>query len=54
MTKTNKIGFVLPFSISQCIRQADCFTVGVREVNPKATVTVVYTNVWFDPIKEGD
>jgi len=54
MTKTNKIGFVLPFSISQCIRQADCLTVGVREVNPKATVTVVYTNVWFDPIKEGD
>jgi len=54
MTKTNKIGFVLPFSISQCIRQADCLTVGVREVNPKATVIVVYTNVWFDPIKEGD
>jgi basic membrane protein A len=54
MTKTNKIGFVLPFSISQCIRQADCLTVGAREVNPKATVTVVYTNVWFDPIKEGD
>ena len=54
MTKTNKIGFVLPFSISQCIRQADCLTVGAREVNPKATVIVVYTNVWFDPIKEGD
>ena len=54
MTKTNKIGFVMPFSIPQCIREIDSFTVGVREVNPKATVTVVYTNSWFDPAKEGD
>ena len=54
MTKTNKIGFVLPFSIPECIREVDSFTVGLREVNPKATVTVVYTNSWFDPAKEGD
>ena len=54
MTKANKIGFVLPFSISQCIQEVNAFTVGLREVNPKATVTVVYTNSWFDPIKEGD
>ena len=54
MTKTNKIGFVLPFSIPECIREVDSFTVGLREVNPKATVTVVYTNSWFDPVKEGD
>jgi basic membrane protein A len=54
MTKSNKIGFVLPFSIPECIREVDAFTVGLREVNPKATVTVVYTNSWFDPTKEGD
>src|SRR5450830_909189 len=54
MTKTNKIGFVLPFSIPECIREVDSFTVGLREVNPSATVTVVYTNSWFDPAKEGD
>ncbi|MGB9666486.1 MAG: BMP family ABC transporter substrate-binding protein [Candidatus Cryosericum sp.] len=54
MTKTNKIGFVLPYSIAECIREVDSFTVGLREVNPKATVTVIYTNSWFDPAKEGD
>jgi len=54
MTKTNKIGFVLPYSIPECIREVDSFTVGAREVNPKVTVTVVYTNSWFDPAKEGD
>ena len=54
MTKTNKIGFVLPFSIPECIREVDSFTVGLLELNPKATVTVVYTNSWFDPTKEGD
>ena len=53
MTKTNKIGFVLPFSIPECIREVDSFTVGLREVNPQATVTVVYTNSWFDPATEG-
>ncbi len=54
MTKTNKIGFVLPFSIPECIREVDSFTVGAREVNSKVTVTVVYTNSWYDPAKEGD
>jgi basic membrane protein A len=54
MTKSNKIGFVLPFSIPECIREVDSFTTGLRELNPKATVTVVYTNSWFDPTKEGD
>ncbi len=54
MTKTNKIGFVLPFSTPECIREVDSFTVGLRETNPKATATVVYTNSWYDPAKEGD
>lgn len=52
MTKTNYIGFVLPFSIPECIREVNSFTVGVREVNPKAEVHVIYTNNWVDPVKE--
>jgi basic membrane protein A len=52
MTKSNYIGFVAPFSIPEVIREIDSFTIGVREVNPKAEVHVVYTNSWFDPVKE--
>ncbi|NPV92847.1 MAG: BMP family ABC transporter substrate-binding protein [Firmicutes bacterium] len=52
MTKTNKIGFVAAYPIPEVIRHLDAFTLGVREVNPKATVKVVWVNSWYDPAKE--
>ena len=52
MTKTNKVGFVGPFPIPEVIRHINAFAIGVRSVNPKATVKVVWTNSWFDPAKE--
>jgi len=52
MTKTNKIGFVAPHPIPEVIRHVDGFALGVRAVNPTATVHVVWTNSWFDPGKE--
>lgn len=54
MTKSNYIGFVAPFSIPQIVRQIDSFTIGVREVNPKAEVYVIWLNIWLDPVKEAD
>ncbi|HWP96483.1 MAG TPA: BMP family ABC transporter substrate-binding protein [Syntrophomonadaceae bacterium] len=52
MTKSNKIGYVAANKIPEVIRCIDAFTVGVREVNPNATVKVVWTNTWYDPTKE--
>ncbi|AEA34199.1 BMP family ABC transporter substrate-binding protein [Hippea maritima] len=52
MTKTNYIGFVAPFPIPEVVREIDSFTIGVREVNPKAEVHVIWTNSWFNPVKE--
>ncbi len=54
MTKSNYIGFVAPFPIPEVVREIDSFTIGVREVNPKAEVHVIWTNSWFDPVKEGN
>jgi len=54
MTKTNYIGFVAPFSTPEVVREINSFTIGVREVNPKAEVHVIWTNSWFDPVKEGN
>lgn len=51
-TKSNKIGYVAAFSIPECIRQINAFTLGVQSVNPKATVTVKWTHTWYDPAKE--
>jgi len=52
MTKTNVIGYVAAHPIPEVIRGIDAFTIGVRQVNPKAVVKVVWTHSWYDPAKE--
>ncbi len=54
MTKTNYIGFVAPFSTPEVVREIDAFTLGARETNPKVEVHVIWTNSWFDPVKEAN
>lgn len=52
MTKSNVIGYVAAFPIPEVVRGINAFTIGVREVNPKAKVKVVWTNNWYDPAGE--
>jgi basic membrane protein A len=52
MTETNLIGYVAAFPIPEVIRGINGFTMGVREANPDAEVRVVWTNTWYDPVKE--
>lgn len=47
-TKTNEIGYVAAFPISEVNRGINAFTLGVRKVNPDATVYVDWTNSWVD------
>lgn len=49
MTKSNIIGYVAAHPIPEVIRGINAFTLGVRKVNPKAVVKVVWTQTWFDP-----
>jgi basic membrane protein A len=51
-SESGTIGFVAPFPIPEVIRHINAFTIGAQEVNPDATVKVVWTNTWFDPTKE--
>jgi basic membrane protein A and related proteins len=51
-TKSNKIGFVAAFPIPEVIRGINAFALGVRTTNPNAVVNVVWTQTWFDPVKE--
>jgi basic membrane protein A len=51
-TEANKIGYVAAFPIPEVIRGINAFTLGVRAANPEATVHVVWTNTWFDPVLE--
>ncbi|MGA1861513.1 BMP family ABC transporter substrate-binding protein [Deferribacter thermophilus] len=49
MTKSNIIGYVAAHPIPEVIRGINAFTLGVRKVNPKAVVKVVWTQTWLDP-----
>jgi basic membrane protein A len=52
MAKGGKLGYVAAYPIPEVIRGINAFTLGVRSVNPEATVQVVWTNTWYDPQKE--
>ena len=51
---SGNIGYVAAFPIPEVIRGINAFTLGVKEANPDATVTVNWTSTWFDPAVEGD
>ncbi len=54
MTQSNTIGYIASFPIPEVIRGINSFTLGLRSVNPEATVKVVWVSSWFDPGLEGD
>jgi simple sugar transport system substrate-binding protein len=51
LTKTGKIGYVAAHPIPEVVRHINAFTIGVREVNPEATVDVRWLFSWYDPAK---
>jgi basic membrane protein A and related proteins len=54
MTKTNIAGYVAGFPIPEVLQGINAFTLGMRSVNAKAQVKVVWLNAWFDPPRERD
>ncbi|WP_420477277.1 BMP family ABC transporter substrate-binding protein [Noviherbaspirillum sp. ST9] len=54
MTKSNVAGYVGAFPIPEVLQGINAFTRGMRSVNPKAEVRVIWVNSWFDPGKERD
>jgi basic membrane protein A len=52
MTKSNILGYVAAHPIPEVVRGINAFTLGVRAVNPQATVHVVWSNTWYDPAQE--
>ena len=54
MTQTGVAGYVAGFPIPEVLQGINAFTLGMRSVNPKAQVKVVWLNAWFDPTRERD
>ena len=54
MTQSNLAGYVAGFPIPEVLQGINAFTLGMRSVNPKAEVKVLWLNAWFDPPRERD
>ena len=54
MTQSNVAGYVAGFPIPEVLQGINAFALGMRSVNPKAQVKVVWLNAWFDPTRERD
>jgi simple sugar transport system substrate-binding protein len=54
LTKSHVAGYVAGFPIPEVLQGINAFTLGMRSVDPKATVKVVWLGTWFDPGKERD
>jgi len=49
MTKSGKVGYVAAYPTPEVVRGINAFTLGVRAVNPRAIVHVVWTYSWYNP-----
>jgi len=47
-------GYVAGFPIPEVLQGINAFTLGMRSVNPKATLRVVFLGEWFNPPRERD
>jgi len=51
LTKSGKVGYVAAHPIPEVVRHINAFALGVKEVNPEATVHVRWLFAWYDPAK---
>ncbi len=54
VTRTGSVGYVAGFPIPEVLQGINAFTLGLRSVNPKAEVKLLWLNAWFDPARERD
>ncbi len=52
MSRSGVIGYVAAFPIPEVLQGINAFTLGLRSVNPKAMVKVIWTASWYDPGRE--
>ncbi|MCR9126687.1 MAG: BMP family ABC transporter substrate-binding protein [Rhodobacteraceae bacterium] len=52
LSESGKLGFVAANPFGLVNWTVNAYLLGARQVNPEATVTVVFTGAWADPVKE--
>ncbi|GAC1323214.1 MAG: BMP family ABC transporter substrate-binding protein [Collimonas sp.] len=54
LSKKGVVGYVGAFPIPEVLQGLNAFTLGMRSVNPRAQVKLIWVNSWYDPGKERD
>ncbi|HEX4793400.1 MAG TPA: BMP family ABC transporter substrate-binding protein, partial [Humisphaera sp.] len=54
VSKTGKLGYVAAKPITPVLRDINAFELGAKSVNPKCTLTVIFTGDWFLPNEEAN
>jgi basic membrane protein A and related proteins len=54
MSKSGVVGYVGAFPIPEVLQGVNAFALGMRSVNPKAQLRLIWVNSWYDPGKERD
>lgn len=54
VSESGKIGILGGFPIGVVNWDINSFTLGAQAINPDIETVVVYTNSWWDPVKEGE
>ena len=53
-SKSGVAGYVAGFPVPEVVQGINAFALGMRSVNPRASVRVVWLNTWFEPTRERD
>jgi len=53
-SKSGVAGYVAGFPVPEVVQGINAFALGMRSVNPAASLRVVWLNTWFDPARERD
>jgi simple sugar transport system substrate-binding protein len=53
-SKRGVAGYVAGYPVPEVVQGINAFALGMRSVDPQATVRVVWLNSWFDPARERD
>lgn len=51
-TESNKLGYVTAQEFPECVSGLSAFFLGARSVNADATMSIIYTNTWYDVTAE--
>lgn len=54
MSSSDTAGYVAGFPIPEVLQGINAFTLGMRSVNARAQVKVIWLQAWFDPARERD